>query len=82
MRVHCTAALKDLARRLTAEYGSGYYENNLRYMCLFYLAFPICDVLRHELSWTHYRSLTRFSNPIALSPVQLMGLFKSSGDQV
>ena len=76
MRVHCTAALKDLARRLTAEYGSGYYENNLRYMCLFYLAFPICDVLRH------YRSLTRFSNPIALSPVQLMGLFKSSGDQV
>ena len=59
------AVLKDLARRLTAEYGSGYDESNLRYMRLFYLAFPIRDALRHELSWTHYRSLTRVSDPIA-----------------
>ena len=51
------AVLRDLARRLTAEYGSGYDESNLRYMRLFYLAFPIRDALRHELSWTHYRSL-------------------------
>lgn len=29
--------------------------SNLRYMRLFYLAFPNCDALRHELSWTHYR---------------------------
>ena len=57
--------LRDLARRLTAEYGSGYDESNLRYMRLFYLAFPIRDALRHELSWTHYRSLTRVSDPIA-----------------
>ena len=59
------AVLKDLALRLTAEYGSGYDESNLRYMRLFYLAFPIRDALRHELSWTHYRSLTRVSDPIA-----------------
>ena len=59
------AVLKDLAYRLTAEYGSGYDESNLRYMRLFYLAFPICDALRHELSWTHYRSLTRVADPIA-----------------
>ena len=59
------AVLKDLAHRLTAEYGSGYDESNLRYMRLFYLAFPIRDALRHELSWTHYRSLTRVSDPIA-----------------
>ena len=32
---------------------------------MFYLAFPIRDALRHELSWTHYRSLTRVSDPIA-----------------
>jgi len=51
------AVVSDLARRLTAEYGSGYDESNLRYMRLFYLAFPIRDALRHELSWTHYRSL-------------------------
>ena len=59
------AVLKDLAHRLTAEYGSGYDESNLRYMRLFYLAFPIRDALRHELSWTHYRSLTRVPDPIA-----------------
>jgi len=28
-------------------------------MRLFYLAFPIRDALRHELSWTHYRNLLR-----------------------
>ena len=47
------AVLKDLASRLTAEYGSGYDESNLRYMRLFYLAFPIRDALRHELSLIH-----------------------------
>ena len=29
------------------------------------LAFPIRDALRHELSWTHYRLLTRVPDPIA-----------------
>jgi hypothetical protein len=28
-------------------------------MRLFYKAFPLCDALRHELSWTHYRRLLR-----------------------
>lgn len=59
------AVLKDLAARLTAEYGSGYDASNLRNMRLFYLAFPIRDALRHELSWTHYRSLMHVENPIA-----------------
>ncbi len=31
----------------------------------FYLAFPICDALRHELGWTHYRILMRETDPIA-----------------
>jgi predicted nuclease of restriction endonuclease-like (RecB) superfamily len=34
-------------------------------MRLFYLAFPKCDALRHELSWTHYRLLTRVDNEAA-----------------
>ena len=50
------AVLADLARRLAAEYGSGYDASNLRNMRSFYLAFPIRDALRHELSWAHYRS--------------------------
>ena len=53
------AVLKTLATRLTAEFGKGFDESNLRYMCLFYKAFPIYDALRPELSWTHYRLLLR-----------------------
>lgn len=59
------AVLADLARRLTAEYGGGYDESNLRNMRSFYLAFPIRDALRHELNWTHYRHLMRVADPIA-----------------
>ena len=34
-------------------------------MRLFYQAFPKCDALRHELSWTHYRLLLRVENQAA-----------------
>ena len=34
-------------------------------MRLFYQSFPIRDALRHELSWTHYRTLLRVDNPQA-----------------
>jgi hypothetical protein len=51
--------LPRLAERLTEEFGRGFDASNLRYMRLFYQAFPNCDALRHELSWTHYRTLLR-----------------------
>ena len=51
--------LPELADHLTAEFGQGFDASNLRYMRLFYKAFPIRDALRHELSWTHYRALLR-----------------------
>jgi len=51
--------IAQLAERLTAEFGKGFDASNLRYMRLFYQAFPNCDALRHELSWTHYPSLLR-----------------------
>ncbi|WCM51685.1 PDDEXK nuclease domain-containing protein [Pseudomonas sp. WJP1] len=54
--------LPTLAKVLTAEFGKGFDASNLRYMRLFYQAFPICDALRHELSWTHYRRLLRVDN--------------------
>jgi predicted nuclease of restriction endonuclease-like (RecB) superfamily len=57
--------LATLAKVLTAEYGKGFDTSNLRYMRLFYQAFPICDALRHELSWTHYRRLLRVDNDSA-----------------
>lgn len=55
----------ELSERLTEDFGKGFDESNLRYMRLFYLAFPIRDALRHELSWTHYRRLSKVENPEA-----------------
>lgn len=56
------AVLKNLSTSLTAEFGKGFDTSNLRNMRLFYLAFPNCDALRHNLSWTHYRTLIRVDN--------------------
>jgi predicted nuclease of restriction endonuclease-like (RecB) superfamily len=57
--------LRHLAHALTAEFGRGFDASNLRYMRLFYRAFPNCDALRHELSWTHYRLLLRVEDDAA-----------------
>lgn len=51
--------LPELASALTTEFGKGFDERNLRNMRGFYLAFPIRNALRTELSWTHYRTLLR-----------------------
>ena len=52
------ALLQGLAERLTADFGKGFDARNLRFMRQFYLAFPIRNALRTELSWTHYRRLS------------------------
>lgn len=57
--------LKNLSERLSNRFGKGFDESNLRYMKLFYKAFPICDTLRHELSWSHYRRLLSIDNETA-----------------
>ena len=57
--------LAKLAKVLTADFGKGFDASNLPYMRLFYQAFPICDALRHELSWTHYRRLLRVDSESA-----------------
>ncbi|MCC6077424.1 YhcG family protein [Pseudomonas sp. GCM10022188] len=57
--------LPSLAKVLSAEFGRGFDASNLRYMRLFYQAFPICDALRHELSWTHYRTLLKVDSDSA-----------------
>ena len=51
--------LPALATELTQDFGKGFDATNLRHMRGFYLAFPIRDALRRELSWTHYRLLLR-----------------------
>ncbi|MDP8033177.1 PDDEXK nuclease domain-containing protein [Pasteurella atlantica] len=57
--------LQNLSERLTTMYGKGFDVRNLRNMRQFYLAFPIRNALRTELSWTHYRSLIRIEDPQA-----------------
>ncbi len=57
--------LPQLGQALSQEFGKGFDASNLRYMRLFYQAFPKCDALRHELSWTHYRLLLRADAPAA-----------------
>lgn len=59
------ALISGLSERLTLDFGKGFDPSNLRYMRSFYQAFPIRDAVRHELSWTHYRRLSRISDPDA-----------------
>lgn len=59
--------LSRLAESLSVEFGKGFDERNLRYMRTFYLAFPIRNALRSELSWTHYRTLLRVDSESARS---------------
>ncbi len=56
--------LKYLSERLTAEFGKGFDESNLRRMRQFYLTYPIRDTLCHELSWSHYRILMKITDKI------------------
>lgn len=57
--------LRELAQRLTQELGKGLDERDLRQMRQFYLCFTNRDVLRPELSWTHYRLLLRVEDSAA-----------------
>lgn len=57
--------LPKLAESLSTDFGKGFDERNLFYMKRFYLAFPILNAVRSELSWTHYRTLIRIEDPKA-----------------
>jgi len=54
-----------LSVRLRQDYGQGFDPSNLWNMKAFYLAYPILDAVRRELSWTHYRHLMRVEKPEA-----------------
>ena len=56
-----------MAERLTAEFGRGFSEKNLRHMIRFAEAFPdpaIVSALSRQLGWTHFRSLIYLDDPL------------------
>ncbi len=55
--VYGKGLLKEIATRLTYEFGKGFDERELRKMRQFYLTFQKRDTLRPELTWSHYRRL-------------------------
>lgn len=57
--------LKKISTQLTEEFGKGYDYSNMRKMRQFYLYFQNWDSVSLKLSWTHYRTLLRVSNPKA-----------------
>lgn len=59
------SVLAQVSARLTAEFGQGFDERNLRHMRAFYSTFPNWNALRSELSWTHYRALLRVDDATA-----------------
>ncbi len=63
------AMLDDLSQRLTSDFGKGFTTTNLKYMRLFYLAFPIRHALRDESAAAKKPSaLHSESVPLALRP--------------
>ena len=54
-----TGLLKNLAQRLTDEFGRGFTERNLRNMRTFYQKFPKWHTVCAKLSWSHYRLLLK-----------------------
>ena len=80
--------IAQISARLQAGFGKGFTQTNIKYMRLFYLAYPQllnAEQIRHSLSdefkatgtlnpnlsWTHYRLLTRIMSPHARSFYEL-----------
>lgn len=57
------SVLKNLAAQISLEFGKGFNERNVNNMRAFFMAFPIWNAVRTELSWTHYRIISRVENP-------------------
>jgi len=49
--------LRNLAKNLEPEYGSGFSYRQLAYCRRFYLAYPIVNALRSQFNWLQYRLL-------------------------
>ena len=57
-----TYLLKNLAKRLEPEYGSGFSVRQLERSRQFYKMYPIASALRSQFNWTQYKLLIAISD--------------------
>ena len=57
-----TYLLKNLAKKLEPEYGSGFSYRQLQFCRQFYRMYPIANALRSQFNWTQYRLLIAISD--------------------
>lgn len=55
--------IKNLAKELEPEYGSGFGERQLKFCRQFYRTYPIGNTLRSQLNWSQYRMLIQIPDP-------------------
>lgn len=58
-----TYLIRNLAKQLQPEYGSGFSARQLEMCRQFYRVYPIANALRSQLSWTQYRTLIQIPDP-------------------
>lgn len=65
--VYGSALLESLSRDLKSLHGKGFSRSNLNYMRLLYIRYPICEMLSHKLSWSHYFELLKIDDGLERS---------------
>lgn len=55
--------VKTLAKKLKADYGSGFGVRQLEQSRQFYRIYPIANTLRSQLNWSQYRKLIQIDDP-------------------
>ena len=58
-----TYLIKNLAKELEPEYGSGFGIRHLERARLFYRVYPIASTVRTQLNWSQYRMLIQIPDP-------------------
>lgn len=58
--------LINLSKDLTRLKGKGFSRSNLVYMRKLYMAFPKCETLSHQLTWSHYFELLKCDDPMEM----------------
>jgi hypothetical protein len=61
--------IKNLSKRLTPEYGSGFGPRQLERARAFYRLYPIASALRTQLNWGQYKLLIATSGPGTIADV-------------